>query len=740
VRFIGANADATALCSSKLPGIVNYLRGADPGKWITGVPTYARVRLRGVWPGVDVVYYRAGPDGTAFEQDYVVAPGGNVGSIRFVIEGASAVRIEGGNLVAAFGHGAVHWRRPTAYQIVGGRRMPVGASFVLDRGVGSGRPENPPVVSFRVAPYDHARPLTIDPVLVYCTYVGGAADDRLNGIAVDGAGAAYVTGQTSSTDYPVTGGAWDTTLDGSWTDCVVTKVAPDGATLQYSTYLGGTTSDSGAAIAVDDAGNAYVHGGTGSADFPTTAGAAQPTFPNVYGSSFVTKLNPTGSGLVYSTFFGGGHSTYGTGIAVDENGAAFITGNTWGQVPTTPGAFDETLNGNLDAYVCKVHPTGGSYLYCTVLGGSDNDWCYSIALSGQQAYVTGKTRSPDFPLTPGAFETVGGATDTVFVTGFNADGTALVCSTYVGPGVGLGIAADADGYSYVTGEAQTAAYPTTVGAYDTAWDGLGEAFVTKVNPTGTGLAYSTFLGGSTSSEIGYAIALWQTRACVTGYTNSADFPVTPDALQPIAAGNNDAFVTVLDAAGSALDFSTYYGGRQGDWGTCIATRGDGRLFVAGYTYSDDMLTHSALEWRGGRLGRVHGPPRRPRRDDPLRFRSDRHGHGAGDAERVSPPPLGSLMAPGPRGQVQRRRHLRWKRHDRRGGAGNLHLDDCRRPCEPHHPRGLPRRRGLHRLVRHGHAYLPDMGNQAGDVRPDGEDHRPDGAQVQAPSQRQCPAL
>ncbi|MEW4228873.1 SBBP repeat-containing protein, partial [Priestia megaterium] len=280
--------------------------------------------------------------------------------------------------------------------------------------------------------YDSNYPLIIDPGLIYSTYLGGSDLDVGFGIAVDAGGNTYISGYTQSANFPTTAGAFDTTYNDN-VDAFVTKLNPTGSALVYSTYLGGSDSDQGLGIAVDTGGNAYVTGYTQSANFPTTAGAFDTTY-NDNGDAFVTKLNPTGSALVYSTYLGGSDSDLGLGITVDTGGNAYVTGYTQSaNFPTTAGAFDTTYNNNADAFVTKLNPTGSALVYSTYLGGTDSDQGSAIAVdAGGNAYVTGYTQSANFPTTAGAFDTTYNDNGDVFVTKLNPTGSALVYSTYLG--------------------------------------------------------------------------------------------------------------------------------------------------------------------------------------------------------------------------------------------------------------------------------------------------------------------
>jgi len=608
IRFVGANPVPAVAGVGELPGRSSYFVGNDPKKWRANVPTYAKVEYRDVYPGVNLVYYG---NQRQLEYDFVVSPGADSKAITLAFDGVDGAAIDGlGDLVLRADGSEVRLRKPVVYQEHDGRRAVIPTRYVL-------KAERQ--VAFEVAAYDATKPLIIDPVLAYSTYLGGSADDQGLAIAVDAQGNAYVTGDTGSADFlqgdpfPTTSGAFRTTPAGIF----VTKLNADGSALLYSSYLGAAGSDFVSGIAVDAAGNAYVTGFTDSgnafrldAPFPTTPNAFQ-EIPGGSGDAFVTKLNATGSALIYSTFLGGDGFDDGFAIAVDPNCSincsAYVTGQTFSpNFPTTPtNAFRTALLGADAAFVTKLNATGSALVYSTYLGGSGDDFNegFAIAVDAQgNAYVTGSTTSPNFPTTSGAFQTIFGGCGTcffpvadAFVAKVNtlASGFAsLVYSTFLGGSDddgGSGIAVDAAGNAYVTGSTASADFPT-VGAFQPGFGGSFDAFVTKLNATGTALVYSTFLGGG-DDDFGSGIAVDAAgNAYMTGSTASADFPVTVGAFQLGFGGSFDAFVTKLDATGAALVYSTYLGGTGNDDGFGIAVDAAGNAYVTGQTNSPDFPT------------------------------------------------------------------------------------------------------------------------------------------------------
>jgi len=364
--------------------------------------------------------------------------------------------------------------------------------------------------------------------------------------------------------------------------------------VEYSTLLGGAGFDVGNDIAVDGQGSAYVTGETFSTAFPTSAGAHD-TLYNGSGDVFVTKLNPSGSGLEYSTFLGGAEVDDGVGIAVDAQGSAYVTGvTTSAGYPTTASAFDKTHNGGFDAFVTKLNPAGTGLDYSTFLGSTDADESSAIVVDAQRnAYITGDTQSPGFPVTADVFDSSYNGSFDAFVTKVNASGSGLVYSTFVGASEaedGVGIAVDGQGSAYVVGSTESPAFPTSANAIDKDFNGDLDVFVTKLDAVGKTLGYSTLLGGADSDD-GRAIAVdAQGSAFVTGTTRSPGFPTTAGAVDTGYNGDDDAFVTKLNTAGSGLVYSTFIGEAASDVANAIAVDGQGSALITGVTNSPGFPT------------------------------------------------------------------------------------------------------------------------------------------------------
>jgi len=595
MRLIGGNLKPEIAAGNEVPGVVNYYTGSDPKNWHTGVKQYSSVSYRDVYPGVNMVFHGAQRQ---LEFDFVVSPGADPKTIGLGFKGAQKLATDAsGNLVLASSAGDVVLHKPVAYQKKDGKREIVDAAFQVKSGN---------EVGLNLGDYDRGQELVIDPSLSYSTYLGGTAEDDAYAIAIDGSGNAYVTGQTKSTNFPTVAGAYSSTNKGGF-DVFVSKIAANGSSLVYSTYIGGSLDDSGNAIAVDGSGNAYVAGGTNSStDFPTH-GAFQSTFGGGSVDAFVLELASSGGSLIFSTYLGGTGDDVANGVAVDTTGV-YVVGLAGSNFPVTTGAFQTTINGSSNGFVTKLNTSGSSLAYSTYLGGP-NDFAAAVAVNSGQAYVTGATSTPTFPTTTGVVQPTcgsdtncnGGLQD-AFVTVFNSSGAAPVYSTFLGgegKDQGLGIAVDSSGDAYVTGLTQSSLhFPLKSALQGTFGGSLQDAFVTELNPTGTALVYSTFLGGSLD-DAGSGIAVDGSKnAYVTGQTTSTNFPMA-SATQGTLGGAADAFVTEISASGS-LVFSTYLGGALNEntnasnplnpVGAVAVDSAGSNIYVAGNTASSPFPT------------------------------------------------------------------------------------------------------------------------------------------------------
>jgi hypothetical protein len=594
LRFIGGNPHARIEGVDRAPGEVNYLRGADPAAWHTHVARYGQVAYRDLWPGIDL-YLRE--QSGVLKYEFHVRAGARPSDIRLAYAGATRLSLEAsGALTIDTPAGVLRDAAPLAYQDAGGTRVPVPSRYALDRTGPGDR------FAFALSGnYDRSRELIIDPGIQYTTFLGGGGDEIGAGIVVDSAGNAYVGGTTQSPDFPTTVGAFRRTGSvNNSADAFVTKLNASGSALVYSTFIGGSNMEFGRRIAIDAAGNAYLTGQTKSSNFPVTGNAFDRTQnipPNCprcatdVTDGFVTKLNATGSALVYSTYLGGTEDDSPRGIAVDAGGNAYVVGETLSpDFPTTTGAFRRTYSGNYDMFVTKLNATGSALAYSTFLGGTqvDNGERVTVDASGA-AYVLGFSSSLDFPTTPGAFDRTNNGAFDVTLTKLNQSGSGLVYSTYLGGqdfDTGGGLAVNDAGEAYVSGGAGSLDFPVTAGALRTPPDG-SDNFVTKFNAAGSALVYSTVFGGSGSEGANGIDVDAAGHAWITGVTDSADYPTTADAFDRSLNGGADAFISELNANGSALIYSTLQGGSQSDIGLDVAVDGVGDVYVTGHTFSLD---------------------------------------------------------------------------------------------------------------------------------------------------------
>jgi hypothetical protein len=512
--FLGANSQPAIEGSDKDSAVVNYFIGNDPEKWRCSIPTYSELIYQDIYPNIDLRLYGSGG---RLRYDFIVKPGGTPNDIALAYHGIDSLAIIDGELVVGTAFGDMVQSQPYIYQQIGDEVVEVEGDFRLGSDNAYG---------FHIGTYDAGYPLIIDPVLAYSTYLGGSNEDQGHGIAVDSSGCAYITGYTDSADFPTQNPYQGYQAQQGYGDVFVTKLSAAGNALVYSTYLGGSNTDEGYGIAVDSSGCAYVTGYTDSDDFPTQ-NPYQDTFQGDR-DAFVAKLSAAGNSLVYSTYLGGSDYDYGYSIAVDSSGCAYVTGTTHSDDFPTQNPYQDTLQGDRNAFVTKLSAAGDSLAYSTYLGGSNQEYGYGIAVdSSGCAYVTGDTSSDDFPTNNPFQQNRAGGWD-VFVTKLSADGNSLVYSTYLGGStfhdLGRSIAVDSSGCAYVTGYTYSTDFPTQ-NPYQDTLQGGGDAFVAKLSATGSSLVYSTYLGGSGGETVGGIAVDSSGCAYVTGTTDSGDFPI-----------------------------------------------------------------------------------------------------------------------------------------------------------------------------------------------------------------------
>jgi Beta-propeller repeat/Abnormal spindle-like microcephaly-assoc'd, ASPM-SPD-2-Hydin len=602
-KLLGAAQNPVVVGEQPLPGKINYFIGRDPAKWQTNIPTYARVRYKNVYPGIDLVYYGSNQQ---LEYDFAISPGANPGLIQFEITGAGQVDVDAsGNLVLQTNAGPIHFQSPIIYQESNGSRVPVAGTYVMNDSTH---------VSFHVAQYDSTKPLVIDPVLVYSTYLGGSGDEQPAGIAVDAAGNVYIAGYTDSADFPL---ATLGTLPAGQPHVFVAELDATGSNLIYADYIGGNGQDYAYALVLDGADDVYVTGSTASSDFPLV-NPYQGTYPGAF-NGFLTQVSAGGSSLLYSTYLGGNGSDQPAGIAIDGLGEVIVAGNTTSTNFPVANAYQATMSANDGGvfgnygFVTKFNPSGSSLVYSTYLGGNSNvplncggnscwpspfNGVYGVAVdSSGNAYATGSTNTSNFPTTQDAYLTTNSTQQNAvvgFVSKFSTSG-ALDYSTYLYESSGLltnlaAIAVDSSGSAYVTGAAVSdGTFPiTSTSICDSSVSGwaCSYSFVTKFDPTGSTLSYSTFLGLNNYASPA-AIALDANNdAYVVASTSSGSFALV-NGIEAYPNGN-DLLLVEIDPLASTELLATYLGGSGDDYASGIALDAAGNIYVAGSTDSTDF--------------------------------------------------------------------------------------------------------------------------------------------------------
>lgn len=606
ISFPGANSQALISGADQMEGKVNYLVGNNPAHWRAQVPMFAKVEVKSLYPGVDLIYYGSHRQ---LEYDFRLDPGTDPSQISLRFQGVDGLSITpAGELIVRVGQDELRQHPPVVYQLARGVRRHVPGRYQI---------KEPHTVSFAIGSYDRHFPLVIDPVFSYATFFGGNGGDTGLSIKVDQSGSVYLAGETLSTQFPwgIVGAPFQSQLHSGAVnmDAFVAKLDNTGSRLLYFTYLGGSRDDGAYDLAIDPAGNAYLTGFTVSPDFPTKnalfshiSGAPDPTFGVYATDAFVTELNTNGSDLVYSTYLGGSARDLGSAIAVDPAGYAYVAGYTYSTNFPIVNGGQRFLAGDDDAFVAKLAPGGTNLFYSTYLGGIAVDEAQGIAADADGfAYVTGYTSSTNFPITANAVQTNLNGTGVevliydAFVTKIAPDGGSLVYSTFFG-GVqndfGYRIALDPSGNAYVTGATESTNFPhanvsnLTVG--ETPANVINfDAFLTKFDPAGIPV-YSDQFGG-TYNDAGWDVAVDAVgRAFVVGITRSTNFPVynALDLFRTTNSGWNDVFVVAFNTNGDFALYSGYLGGGTNDYGYAIAVDAEANAYISGSTLSAGFPT------------------------------------------------------------------------------------------------------------------------------------------------------
>ncbi len=615
MKFLNGHARTKPVPEGTPEAIFSYFKGSER-EWNPGVPVYGQIRYTNLWPGIDLVYSNSD---LGLKSEFLIRPGADPGNIRLAIEGADGVIVdEGGRLVISTPGRTVVDEAPTAYQIIGGKRVEVEASYRLDghsaNGSGHHLPEaarqeesSASIYGFLFGPYDLSQELILDPVVMVAgSYVGGPSFDYAYGIALDDARHVYITGYTySASNFPLAAGPL-LNFSGGDVDAYIAKFDPATSRLVYCGFIGGDDRDFAYDIAVDEAGYAYVSGYTASREnsFPVAKGPDLTA--NGLFDVFIAKINPAGTNLEYCGFIGGADNDYGRGVAVDKEGRACVAGYTLSNESTFPvkiGPF-LAIKGKSDAFVARVSAGGEALEYCGYMGGAGEDYAYGIALDPEGgAYIAGSTSSNEisFPIIIGPDITFSGATD-AFVAKVAPSGKNIVYCGYIGGAgedVATAITVDPSGFAYLTGftASNEESFPTAYGPDSSYNGGFYDSFVAKVRPDGTAFIYCGYIGGS-GYDVGNGISIddWGC-AYVTGFASSGpdSFPVKegPDLA---FHGGFDAFIAKIARNGAKLDFCGYLGGTEADFGQDVAVEktGSGVMYVTGSAYSADMTFPAPL--------------------------------------------------------------------------------------------------------------------------------------------------
>lgn len=634
LEFVGSSTYARAEGAGQKPGVFNYITG--DGNY-SGARLFEETLVKNLYDGVDLRSYF---DNGKPRFDLIVAPGADPNVIQAHYIGADSVRVINDREVGIMTRfGEINLGGLFAYQMKGGVKVPIPVKFKIEKGI----------VGYILGNYDRSKELVIDPV-IWSTLLGAAGTvDLCNDVVADSQGNNYVVGTTDGGAFPTVFGSYDEFAAGI--DAFITKLSPEASDLVYSTFVGGTRTENGNGIALDADGSVYICGTTNSADFPVTAGCAQAAnaggnppprplggnYPG-YTDAFVFKLNAAGSAPVYGTYLGGRESRFpwlndgtafpspsdvATKIAVDSGGNAVVIGFTrssnFPTVNAVQGVFrgpfevpgDDVTNPGVgpgqDGFITKVNPAGTAWVFSTYMGNAGNDICTGVAFdNGGNVVVSGTTASVGPPTDPNAFVTTVGAYDRTvngqdaFVLKLPPAGAPLTAATVLGGNAAegaAGVTSDGAGNVYLTGFSQSINFPTTVGAFDRTYNNGLDMWITKFNPSLSGLVYSTFLGSSGLASTNDIVVDDTGVTYVTGRVRANTLTTVGDPSDPFfdttyngppetpLNPGGDVFLLALNDAGSQLLYCSYYGGEEYDEGLGIGIDGSRSLYIAGRTRS-----------------------------------------------------------------------------------------------------------------------------------------------------------
>jgi len=579
-NYLNSNENVTCVGKEKCDFYYNYFVGNDKNQWKNNVQIFKEVLVKNIYDKIDIHYYF---ENNYLRYDFVLQPGAEPNDITFTLDGSNeTIKNIGNELILETSIGNIHIGDLKSYQYNQKNKNKIRSHFEIDNNQ----------IKLITDAFDKNAIMIIDP-LVWSTFIGGSQDDYYNDVVLDANNNVYVTGYTSSSNYPTTIGSYNTSFTNFY-DIIVTKFSSNGAGPIFSTFIGGTSDDRGYSLALDNSNNIFLSGGSTSGNYPTTVG----TFDQVHNGSndvIITKINSLGTSLIFSSFLGGSGTERGSTITLDNNKNIYLSGNTDSfDYPTISGCYDQTFSGGFyDAFVTKLDSNASTLIYSTYIGGMNTDISRSHTNDGSgNLYLTGYTDSGDFPSTAGAFGIPIAAIKNVFVTKINPSGTSLIYSTSIGIGEATDITIDKSNNVILTGNTDANNYPITSGAYKTIFNSPGESFITKLNQSGNNLIFSTFIGGNNNYDYANSISLDSTNnIIITGNTFSNDYPTTINCFDgSFNGGTEDVFVSKINSNGSSLDYSTFIGGSSNEISRGIATNTNGIIFIVGETKSNNFPT------------------------------------------------------------------------------------------------------------------------------------------------------
>lgn len=589
LHFVNANQAAYAVPSNQSKAYHNYFIGNDPSKWQPKVSLFEEVLIENLYPGIGIRYYF---DHGFLRYDFILKAGADPTQIALKVDGCKTnIDPKHNTLVFNTQLGDISQKDLYTYQTIAGEKREVKSEFQL----------HGELIQIVVDGYNRNSEMIIDP-LVFSTFIGGQASDNLWDMKKDGSGNLVFCGTTPGFGYPTTIGAYSTEVEGNADDAVVSKLSADGTQLLFSTFFGGGAQELCQGLAIDSEQSILIVGSTASDNLPVTQGAFNESF-NLDGSTtsfdiYVCKFNANGTSIIFSTYLGGTGDDIGRSIAVDNQGNAYVTGTCSSfDFPVTPGAFQTSKSSDNDAFVSKLNSSGNQLIYSTYAGGNSFDEARKIVVSADRsAFVTGTTFSSNFPTTSGTIQNSLSGNRDAYVFRLNSSGSAMIYSSYLGGNNvedGVGITVDNQHNAYVCGMTRSNDFPITPGAFNSQIGGSDDAFISKINPDGTSFVFSAVFQGNVS-DLAHCVSLGSDQTIlVAGESNSADFQTSSDAYATNLAGSNDAFVAKISNDGSSLLYCSFIGGNLADIAYAVLDEGADNLIVGGVTNSGNFPTVSS---------------------------------------------------------------------------------------------------------------------------------------------------